>query len=323
MKRAGTLVWLFSTAALIPAPVIARRTPGGPPLRQPQEQRPVFRSGTEAVRVDVSVRDGRKAVTGLTAADFVVLDNGVRQDVLDVSYGTLSIDVTVALDASYSVTGDKLDQLRRAIRELMSDLGRDDRLKLMTFNQRVSRAVRFTSDAPAVERAMTAVRAGGATSMFDALSVALVSASDPDRRQLVVLFTDGQDSLSVTEPAALLDVARHATAAVTAVVPLQMRTIPGPMSTVMLRRVPRSPLTQRQAATLAQLATETGGAVIPVAPASNLADVFRRVLDVFRSSYVLHYSPHGVAPGGFHTLTVTVTRNSKFTVRARRGYFGG
>ena len=71
----------------------------------------VFRAGTSAVMVDVSVktRSGR-VVTGLTATDFVIQDNGVRQDVSAVSYGKVPIDVTVGLDVSTSVTGPLLDR---------------------------------------------------------------------------------------------------------------------------------------------------------------------------------------------------------------------
>ena len=49
-------------------------------------------------------------VTGLTATDFVIQDNGVRQDVSAVSYGKVPIDVTVGLDVSTSVTGPLLDR---------------------------------------------------------------------------------------------------------------------------------------------------------------------------------------------------------------------
>ena len=48
--------------------------------------------------VDVAVRERGQPVTGLTADDFVVFDNGVVQEVVDVVYGTLRIDVTLALD---------------------------------------------------------------------------------------------------------------------------------------------------------------------------------------------------------------------------------
>ena len=115
------------------------------------QQAPAFRSGTSGVVVDVSVRDrSRRPMTNLQPADFEVLDNGVAQTVDSVSYGKLPIDVTVALDVSYSVSGTLLDQLRRGVVELMRDLARQDRLKLILFNMRVNRTVDFTADVDAI-----------------------------------------------------------------------------------------------------------------------------------------------------------------------------
>ena len=276
-------------------------------------QRPTFRAATDIVRVDVSVRDGRRGVTGLTAADFAVTDNGVPQRVVDVSYGRLPIDVTVALDVSYSVTGALLDQLRTAVRQLMSDLGPDDRLKLVSFNMRVTRVVDLTGDAGAVEQAIGQVAAGGGSSIWDAAAVSLVSASaaTADRRQLVVLFTDGADSTSLATPDSVADVAQRTNASVTAVLPDGL--FPAQGRVVVARRSPLAPF-QR-------LAAETGGTVL--ASGSNLTSTFRRALEEFRSSYVLHFTPQGVPPAGFHALTVSVPRDRGFTIRARRGYFGG
>ena len=102
-------------------------------------QQAKFTSSVDVVTVDVSARDGGKVVTGLTAPDFIVLDNGVKQEITDVTYGKLPIDITVALDVSYSVTGLQLQRLRVAIGQLMHDLGKEDRLRLMLFNERVRR----------------------------------------------------------------------------------------------------------------------------------------------------------------------------------------
>ena len=275
--------------------------------------------------VEVSVRNGTKVITGLEAKDFVVTDNGVPQDVNRASYGKLPIDVTVALDISYSVTGATLDRLRRAIVQMMSDLNKDDRLKLITFNMQVSRVVDFTSDVKAVEGAIRATSAGGATSIFDTLSVALVSADHLDRRQLVVIFTDGDDSMSTTEPQQLIEVAQRSNATVTPVLPGALvgsgpASAPGRFSAF----VPRITPMQRQEGQLyARLAADTGGLVIPIAsPNEDLTATFRRALDEFRSSYVLYFTPKGVEHGGFHTLTVAVPQNKGFTVRTRRGYWG-
>ncbi|MCR4373694.1 MAG: hypothetical protein NUW22_02480, partial [Acidobacteria bacterium] len=86
-----------------------------------QAQAPTFRAVAEGVTVDVSVQVGTRPVTNLQIADFELLDNGVPQTIADLTFGTLPIDVTVALDISYSVRGTMLDRLRRAVGQLVRD----------------------------------------------------------------------------------------------------------------------------------------------------------------------------------------------------------
>jgi hypothetical protein len=50
---------------------------------------------------------------------------------------------------------------------------------------------------------------------------------------------------------------------------------------------------------------------------------FKRVLDDFRQSYVLRYSPAGVVSRGWHRVRVEVPAQPSYTIRARSGYFGG
>ena len=141
-------------------------------------QQPVFRSSANAVMVDIAVRDAsRRIVTDLTAADFTVLDNGVPQQVDDLSFGKLPIDVTVGLDVSGSVNGPLLDRLRLGINQLMADLRRDDRLKLMVFNMRFNQTIDFTTDVAQIDRAIKSAGSAGGTALFDALSVAMISSS--------------------------------------------------------------------------------------------------------------------------------------------------
>ena len=269
-----------------------------------------FRGGVEVVTVDALVRDRGRVITGLTANDFELLDNGVPQQVMDVSYGKLPIDVTVALDVSLSVTGSLLDRLRTAMVQLMSDLGKEDRLRLLFFNTRVSRAVDFTTDVAAVERAIRDARAGGSTTLLDAMSVALTSASAPDRRQLVMFFTDGSDSSSTTTPEALTIVAQRSRATLSVVIPIP--TVGGTFSSA----------AQARATPLDPIARETGGAIVWISGNADLTRTFRRLLDEFRTTYVLHFTPRGVERAGYHTLQVKV-KGSDARVTARRGYFGG
>ena len=78
-----------------------------------QDQLPTFSSRVEAVRVDVLVTDGGKPVRGLRAADFEVLDNGVRQTVDFVSAEQLPLNVVFTFDLSGSIVGERLANLAR------------------------------------------------------------------------------------------------------------------------------------------------------------------------------------------------------------------
>ncbi|MFL6280863.1 MAG: hypothetical protein ACJ731_12175, partial [Vicinamibacterales bacterium] len=68
-----------------------------------------FRSGADVVSVEASVRRDKRPMSGLKIGDFELLDNGIPQEISNLSYERLPIDVTVILDVSASVTGPVLD----------------------------------------------------------------------------------------------------------------------------------------------------------------------------------------------------------------------
>jgi len=128
-----------------------------------QSPQATFRGRADFVAVDVAVRQRGRPVSGLAASDFELFDNGKPQEIADLSYEKLPIDVTIALDISSSVTGDVLDQLRRSVGQLTSDLGAGDRLRLLTFNTRISRLMDFTAPVSGADAAFSQIRAIGGT----------------------------------------------------------------------------------------------------------------------------------------------------------------
>ena len=315
--RAGLIVAVPACAVLLvtasAAPRLAAQEPEAPQ---------VFRSQASGVAVDVSVRQGSRPVSDLKASDFVLLDNGVKQQIAEVSYERLPIDVAVALDVSSSVSGATLDRLRQSIDQLRTRLRDGDRLKLMTFNIRVHRVIDFTDRSVDTRQVFGTLSGTGGTSLFDALSVALTSATPPDRRQLVIVFTDGQDTSSFLTAKSLAELVRRSTPTIDFVRPAlaeryqvniaradgQTSSVARPGAETDMWRLHR------------QIAADTGGVVLDSA-ATNLADSFASVLDYFRSSYVLRYTARGANEPGFHTITVQVTRSGTFDIHARRGYF--
>ena len=319
-------------AAIVAAAVVLGGNATASARAQQTSQQPTFRSVTDSVAVDVSVRQGTSVVTTLTASDFRVLDNGVPQEVLTATYGKVPIDVTVALDTSFSERGAGLARLERGVIALASGLVPGDRLRLVAFNEDVRRVVDFTASQPDIAAALQTMTAAGGTAMFDALATSMIAPTDPGRRQLVMAFTDGADTASTTEPAELVETGRRSSSTVSVVVPRSvialslparpaMSALGQPFPVVISGEL--SPVMREYVRTLTQLTTLTGGRMIPdPGPPSDLGTSFRSALEAFRSSYVIFFSPKGVDRAGFHTLTVSVPGHSSYTIHARAGYFG-
>ena len=304
MRPASVLIGAVAAALFVASPSGA----------QQQEPAATFRAGADVVSVEASVRREKRPVTGLKLADFQLLDNGVPQQISDLSYERLPIDVTVVLDVSASVTGAVLDQLRQSVRQLKADLGPSDRLKLVAFNMQVRRLADFEAPASATDAAFASLSGHGSSAIFDSVAVQLASPTPPGRRHLIVLFTDGQDSSSITDPEALFDVAKRTTSTVDIVL---ASAVAERSASPFARSPGRPPITIGRM--YDQLARETGGMVVTTTPGENLASTFRRTLADFRSSYVLYFTPQGVDRSGSHTVDVRVKQDGA-EVRARRGY---
>lgn len=261
-------------------------------------QTPGFSSRVEAVRVDVLVMDRGEAVRGLQAADFEVIDNGVRQDVDLVAFEGLPLNVVMVLDTSASVAGERLGHLQAAGRTLLDRLAPDDEAALITFSHAVSIDSPLTADRARVRAALERARGFGRTALVDATHTGIVLGESGVGRSLLIVFSDGVDTSSWLPGDSVLDIARR-----TDVVAYFVSA--GEKGTAGFNR---------------ELASLTGGALIEIASTRDLSSTFLRILDEFRHRYLVSYTPRGVSREGWHQLEVRV-KGRRATVQARRGYF--
>jgi hypothetical protein len=269
-------------------------------------QQPVFRAGIDVVTIDASVTDGKKPVPTLTRDDFRLTDDGVTQTLLDVGREQLPLDVTLTIDISGSVTPDKRASIERAIRQVADTLHPDDRCSVVTFHSHVAENMSLTH--PPVRVAL-AGRPNGGTSFIDALLLSLVTAPVIGRRQLNLFLTDGVDSTSFFAPALVLDTMKFASSQTSVVLVRGPGTNPG----INLADGPVRDMLKAVTAT-------SGGQIVDLDREEALTDTFLAALEEFRTSYLLRYTPTGVARIGWHPVVVTVPR-SKYSVRARQGYW--
>jgi Ca-activated chloride channel family protein len=266
-------------------------------------QTPVFRASTDAVLVDVSVRQNGAAVTGLAAADFELLDRGVPQTIESGTLGSVPLDLTLLIDTSGSTQGGLLDRLKQAVRDTSRLLRADDRVRVLAIQHVIREVVPLQGahDEVPVDR----LTAQGGTALYDGLAAVMVRPPVTARRQLIVAYTDGDDVSSITPAARVQDMALRADAVVHFVVPRVGGATAAPPP-----------------ATLQAIADRTGGSVFTIDNDASISDAFRRVLDDYRRSYLLQYVPQGVTRDGWHDIVVRVKKPGQFEVRARRGWGG-
>lgn len=258
---------------------------------------PSFSTRVDSVRVDVEVKRGGQMLTGLTAGDFEVLDEGVRQTVEIVAPSVAPVSVVLALDSSASLDEKGRAHLSRASLRLIDALQPHESAALVTFSERVAIQSPFTTDAAALRALVAAPAASGDTALNDAAHVAMLLGTSAPGRPIVILFSDGDDTASFLTDQAVVETAQRTGAVV---------------SVVMLAGEGRL---------LEQLAGVTGGVLVREKSLDRVAERFAELLDGFRSRYLLSFTPRGVARPGWHKLTVKVKGGAE--VRARTGYWSG
>ena len=281
----------------------------------PQVQK--FRSGVDVVRVDALVTEGNRIVTGLTAADFELRDNGAVQIIGGIALESMPLTLTFVLDTSGSVAGGRMAHLSAAVDLILKGLREQDRVGLVTFSHRVWQRLPLTSDLQLVRSTLAAASIAGGTSLNDAVYAGLALSEAQESRSLVIVFSDGMDNSSWLERATVERAARRADAVVysVAVAGSQAAVIDvGQGGSVQFR----PEYLPGQTDFLEAIASATGGRVIKADQTVNLPNAFEEILQEFRTRYLITYSPSSDARG-WHAIDVKV-KGRRADVKARRGY---
>ncbi len=281
-----------------------------------------FRSGVDAVRIDVLVTDGNRPVAGLSADDFELRDNGVVQQIDAVDLDDVPVTLMLVLDVSESVKGEPLEHLRGAIGAAGEALSPRDRLSLLTFSHQLEMAASLTDDPELVRSAAQAVEAGGATALYDATLAALVTRHRLDGRAVLLLFSDGADTSSWLDPRTVITAAQRSDVVIYGVTlrrQIEQRTPAEARQNRLERDWFREAPFGFGRQFLQLLAEDTGGAVLVAERSDQLRDTFLRVIREFKSRYILSYMPRGVEPGGWHAIDVRL-KGRRGQITARRGY---
>jgi Ca-activated chloride channel family protein len=301
----------------VQAPKDADNVQDVPAGKSPEGGFPTIKVETRLVNVALNVMDDKGSpVGGLGREDFAIFEDGKPQKIaIFEKEATTPLSIVLAVDASESVlTSERLE--KEAAKHFVNALLREqDELDLMEFSDVVRELVPFTNQKKRIEVGLNGIQHGEATALYDAVYLASqrlgeTSAAD-GRRRVVVLITDGGDTVKGQNYTRALEQAQRAGAMVYSIIIVPIYADAG-----------RNTAGEHA---LIQMAKDTGGKYYYVVDPKDLEPAFRHVSDDLRTQYLLgYYAPRRGKDDSYRTIKVRMTDEAlqgRYDLRYRAGYY--
>ena len=193
--------------ALTLTAVFAQSKPSGQKPAQPQpaatpppepEEMETLKTDTDLVTVPLIAtnRDG-VYITDLTREEFKIAEDGAPQEIAFFGKVAAPFHVVLMLDTSSS-TKDQLKKIQQAAYTFVQQLQPVDRVKVISFDDKVRDLNEFTADREVLRTAINGTRSGDGTKVYDAVELAMNTLRKIRGRKAIVLFSDGMDWYSDT-----------------------------------------------------------------------------------------------------------------------------
>src|SRR5271169_1153418 len=307
MRKSATLILLLLACAAYAQQPRAQS-------QSPTEPETTLKVDVKLVNVYVTVTDAHGApVAGLQKENFVVQEDGREQkiSVFD-KESALPLSIALAIDTSLSTRHDlPLEQAsaKRFVHAIMRPV---DALSVFGFSETVVQSsFGYTADLKRIDEGIDHIHLGAATALFDAVYLASRSLDRRQGRKVLVLITDGGDTITKVDYKEAARAAEEAEALVYSIIVVPIENSAG-----------------RETGgehALIQLSEDTGGKYYYATSMAQLDDAFRQISDELRTQYLLAYYPsQRLSNSQFRRIQVGVSgpaEASAYRVRNRAGYY--
>ncbi len=272
---------------------------------------PTLHMDVRLVTVLTSVTDAAGApVSGLRAQDFAVYDNGQPQKIALFEQQTnVPLNLVLALDTSGSVRKDLGAERDAAKHFARSILRPQDSMSLIEFATDVHQVVPFTNNLKSIEHGLNTLHGGAATALYEAIQKASESLAPRDGRKVLVLVTDGGDTVDTVTYRQALEAALRGEVLVYSLIDVPIEASAG------------RDIGGEHA--LITLAGQTGGRYFYIDQTGPDAS-FAKIADDLRTQYLIGYYPTLQQDvDAFHRIKIAIPRadGGAWRLRYRTGYY--
>jgi len=254
-------------------------------------------------------------VGGFDKKDFQIFENGKPQTIAVFEReATSPLSIVLAIDSSETVlTSERLE--REAAKHFVrAILRQQDELDLMDFADNVREIVPFTNNARQVELGLSRIQQGQETALYNAVYLASQrlagTSQEANRRRVLVVISDGGDSVNGERYEDAVEQAQRANAIIYSIIIVPVAADAG-----------RNTGGEHA---LIQMSEDTGGKYYYVEDPSDLEPAFRHVSDDLRTQYLLGYYSPDTGDAAFRRIRVKLTDAAaaeKYSLRYRTGYY--
>ena len=305
---------LLCTPLLCALPLVAQSAVQQNP-QQSTVPGPTIEVNVRLVNVLTSVEDRAGApFADLQKEDFRLLEDGEAQKIaIFEKQSELPLSIVMALDTSMSTRKDLPLEIASARRFTRAILRPVDAMAVFQFSTFVSQVQGFTSDTRTVEQALSHLKTGAATALYDAIYLGAAALEKRKGRKVIVLITDGGDTSSKTNYAEALRAAQISEAMIFSIIMVPVAADAG-----------RDTGGEHA---LMQLSEDTGGRYFYASSITHREEAFRRISEELRTQYLLAYYPNRKVGAEFRRIQLELTPAAHERVgralklRYRTGYY--
>ena len=265
------------------------------------------------VNVFVTVTNAQGApVATLQKENFILQEDGKEQKIAIFSKeSALPLSIVLAVDTSLSTRKDLPLELASARKFAHAIVRPQDGLALYKFSEEVNELVPFTSDLKRIDAGIDRVRNGAATALYDAVYLGSQALSRRQGRKVMVVITDGGDTMSQVSYKDALRAAQESEAIIYSIIIVPIEASAG-----------RDTGGEHA---LMQISSDTGGKYYYATSMAQLDDAFQKISDELRTQYLLAYYPsQRYGTSDFRQIRVdllNVPAGGPFQSHYRAGYY--
>ena len=279
----------------------------------------VVRITSNLVTVPASVVDSQgRAVVNLQLEDFELRVDGQPRPITELSRAEVPVTLALLFDNSQSLSAAREFEKQAAVKFFRSVIRPIDRAAIYSVATDVTLVQPLTSNVPALVRTIERfAKPEGATRLLDAIAEAATYLRPYPGRKVIVIVSDGEDTLSDLDFDGAL---RKTLAADCQVYAVQTKQIEYVMLTGQTSNANLQALAAERR--MQDLTSHTGGALYSPLQISDLDTAFSQIASDLSQQYILSYYPSDERQDGrFRTISVRVHTRPNMRVRARRGYY--